>query len=187
MRMRLLTAAGTLALALAAPSAALAHHGHGRHHHRAHHARFHVIHIGSSSSGTGSPTTAAENAGTVASYEREVLTIALSGGSTISGKVSADTHIRCIGATAASEQGDWGSGQDGDSDDDWHHGHMSDRGDWGGDDNWGGKGADGGQQPAPEPPCDTSSLVAGTVVRGAQLRISASGGEFECVVLVRSS
>lgn len=36
-----------------------------------------------------------------------------------------------------------------------------------------------------EPPCDSSSLVTGAVVRGAKLRIGPSGSEFESVWLVK--
>ena len=59
MRLRLLTVMGALALALALPSAALAHHGRGHHHHHksskhgAHHANFRFRHIGATGAGSG--------------------------------------------------------------------------------------------------------------------------------------
>jgi hypothetical protein len=199
MRLRLLTVVGALALALAVPSAALAHHGGGRHHHhhkgKAHHARFHFKHVGPS--GVSGPTTTSteppapampENAGKVASYEKEVLTITLNDNSTVSGKVSANTHIRCLSATAppSTGPGDQGPGDDKGEGDDQSRGDMSQSGGgWG--DHKGGRDDDDGPRGTPEPPCDTSLLAAGAVVRSAELRIGPSGNEFECVVLVRSS
>lgn len=192
MRLRLLTVVGALALALAVPSAALAHNGRGRHHHhhhhrgKAHHARFHFKHVGPS--GVSGPTTTSteppttpENSGKVASYEKEVLTITLNDNSTVSGKVTANTHIRCLSATAPPvvEPGAQGPGEGKDQ------GEDRDRGDHSGG-GWGDH-KDGDHAGTPEPPCDTSSLVAGTVVRSAELRIGPSGNEFECIVLVRSS
>jgi hypothetical protein len=60
------------------------------------------------------------------------------------------------------------------------------------DDSWsgeGGEGDDGGGPPVPaatpEPPCDSSALVANAVVRAAELRIGPGGTDFESIVLVR--
>lgn len=202
MRLRLLTVVGTMALALAAPSAALAHHGHHHHHSnksKAHHAKFRVENI--TPSGTVTPATPGgsvpttspteENAGTVASFENEVLTVTLKDGSTVSGKVTSDTRIRCVSPGTTSEPATEGSGDDNGAGDDQSRGDMSQSGEQkdgaqndgeqkdGGDDN--------GEAPAtaPEPPCDTSSLVKGAVVRAGQLRIGPSGNEWEFVVLVR--
>lgn len=190
MRLRLLTVVGATALALAVPSTALAHR-HGHHHRdrgRAHHAKFHVVNLGtdsSTSSGTTTGTPAEENAGTVASYEKEVLTLTLKDGSTVSGKVTADTHIRCIAPNTTSEPGSEGSGDDNGQGDDQDRGDMSQSGGGSGDHKDGGD--DDGAQSTPEPPCDTSALTTGAIVRGAQLRIGPAGDEFEFIVLVRSS
>ncbi|HEX5310022.1 MAG TPA: hypothetical protein VFW38_13200 [Solirubrobacteraceae bacterium] len=200
MRLRLLTIVGTMALALGVPSAALAHNGRGRHHHhhrnrsRAHHAKFRVRNIGPGSSGsapsTGTPTAPTEeNAGTVSSYEKEVLTLTLKDNSTVSGKVTADTHIKCISPASSTEPGNEGPGDDNGAGDDQSRGDMNQS-----DGGWGGH-KDGGddhgewdqQQSTPEPPCDTSSLTPGAVVRSAQLRVSPLGSEWECIVIVRSS
>jgi hypothetical protein len=204
MRLRLLTIVGMLALALAVPSAALAHHGRGHHHHhkakaqaKARHTRFRFEHVGSTgvSAPTSTPSTPTpptpENAGKVTSYEKEVLTITLNDNSTVSGKVTADTHIRCISAMTppSTEPGDQGQGDDNGQGDDQNRGDMN-QGEQPGE-GWGdhkdGGDDDGGPQSTPEPPCDTSLLVAGAVVRSAELRIGPSGNEFECIVLVRSS
>lgn len=198
MRLRLLTVVGTMALALAVPSAALAHHGRGHHHHhkgKAHHASFHVVNIGPSSATTTPPAPSAgtpsappteENAGTVASYEKEVLALTLKDGSTVSGKVTADTHIRCISPTASTEPGDGEQGEDNGQGDDQERGDTSQSGEgWGDRKDDGGDGEDGSTSTTPEPPCDTSALVKGAVVRSAQLRIGPAGNEWECIVLVR--
>lgn len=201
MRKSLLTAMGIMALALAVPSAALAHHGRGHHHHhhhhnaRAHHAKFRIVHIGAGASwgappSTTPPTTppAPENAGTVASYTGGVLTLTLNDGSTVSGKVTNNTRIGCIKATPPPPTGtvapsDRGPGDDNGPGDDQNRGDM-DQGEHG----WGGwrhddKGDD--DQCASEPPCDSSTLVAGAIVRAAELRIGPGGTEFEKILLVR--
>jgi hypothetical protein len=197
MRRSLLTATGITALALAVPGAALAHDGHGRHHHHhgagahAHHARFRFVHVGPAT-GTPIPTPATtptpENAGTVASYTNGVLTLTLKDGSTVSGKVTDETRIRCVKTTLSPPgPGDQGPGDDNGQGDDQNGGDMSQHGDQGqggwqhgddGDD-------DGAPTTEPEPPCDSSSLVVGAVVRAAELRIGPGGTEFECVWLVR--
>jgi len=196
MRLRLLTIVGTTALALAVPSAALAHHGHGRHHHKAkaHHARFRFEHV--SASGVSAPTSSPsstvetlpptpENAGEVTSYSTtsNVLVLTLNDKSTVSGKVSASTRIECVSATppTSTEPGD-DSGQG----DDQSRGDMSE-----GDQSEGSQGEekdggdDDGEGAAAEPPCDSSLLEPGRKVRAAELRIGPSGTEFESIVLVR--
>jgi hypothetical protein len=208
MRLRLLTFAGAVALALAVPSAALAHHGRGhhRHHHasKAHHAKFHFEHIGPSGvSGQTTtpsapttptpttPTTPNENAGKVTSYEKEVLTITLNDNTTTAtGKVTADTRIVCVPATTTptTEPGDKSPGDDSGEGDDQSRGDMSQSGGGWGDDQGDQEDQgddDGGPATAPEPPCDTSLLVSGTLVRAGELRIGPSGAEWEFLVLVR--
>ena len=202
MRKSLLTAMGIMALALAVPSAALAHHGRGhhRHHHHhsalAHHAKFRIVHIGAGASGTAPPSTtptttppAPENAVTVASYTGGVLTLTLNDGSTVSGKVTNNTRIGCVKATPPPPTGtvapsDRGPGDDNGPGDDQNRGDM-DQGEHG----WGGwrhddKGNDDNQC-ASEPPCDSSALTAGAIVRAAELRIGPGGTEFEKILLVR--
>jgi hypothetical protein len=210
MRLRLLTAVGTVALALAAPSAALAHHGRGHHHHHktkanAHHAKFRLVHIGSrvaattttTPSGTTTPTTppTPENAGTVTSYTGGVLTLTLNDGSTVKGNVTSDTRISCVKATTPPTgteppPTDQGPGDDNGQGDDQSSGDMSQQGDQGSGESQDGENGNGGGddeqvQGTLEPPCDSSALVAGAVVRAAELRIGPGGTEFESILLVR--
>lgn len=193
MRRSLLTVTGVTALALAVPGAALAHNGHGRHHHHhhhkvrahAHHAKFRLVHVGPATSTPAPATTPTpESAATVTSYTNGVLTLTLKDGSTVSGKVTNETRIRCVKATPppmmmpAQGTGDQGQGDDRDRGDMGRHDEHG-SGDW--------RGGDDGDAPTvePEPPCDSSALVTGTVVRAAELRIGPGGTEFECVLLVR--
>jgi hypothetical protein len=207
MRLRLLTAMGIMALALAVPSAALAHHGRGHHHHhhkarvKARHAKFRLMHIEASAPATTTPTSTTptttpptpENAGTVTSYTGGVLSLTLNDGSTVSGKVTSDTRIRCVKATpttpVAGPPVDESPGDDNGPGDDQSHGDTS-QGDHG-EGGWqhgdhGDDGDDDEEVPgATEPPCDSSALVAGAIVRAAELRIGPGGTEFESVLLVR--
>jgi hypothetical protein len=225
MKRALPIAAALTALTLIAPGAALAGHGH-RHYHkakrRAHHAKVRFEHFGPATlgnAGTGTPGTVPaspkpatpsapnENAGKVASYTGGVLTLTLSDGSSVSGKVTGETQIECVSATPPSSpndpdekapgddngqgdvngqgdeqsQGDRNQGDHGNGNEgDQPSAHQSQaiRGD---DD-----GAEGQGQPATsEPPCDASALVPGAIVRSAELRIGPSGNEFELIELVR--
>jgi hypothetical protein len=196
---------GVMLLTLAVPSIALAHHGHRGHHHkvnsRAHHAKFRFVHVGaavttapgapsgSSTTQPTAPTSTPENAGTVASYTNNVLTLTLNDGSTVSGKVTSGTDIRCIKATptpTTEEGGDHSQGDDNGEGDDQSRGDMSQQGNQQSGGDSGQSGDDGGEpQDALEPPCDTSALVSGAVVRDAELRIGPGGTEFESVWLVR--
>jgi hypothetical protein len=195
MKKSLLTATGAAALALAMPGAALAHHGHGRHHHRAkthaRHAKFRMVHIGPMGTApTTTPTTTPtppkpENAGTVASYTNGVLTLTLNDNSTVSGKVTNETRIRCVKATLATEPPGEGRGDDNGQGDDQSRGDMNWRGDHGSGEWQHGDDGDDDGAGEPEPPCDSSSLVPGAVVRAAELRIGPGGTEFESVLLVR--
>jgi hypothetical protein len=202
MRRTLLTAVGVLALALAVPGAALAHHGHGRHHHRAkaHHAKFRFVHIGATgaSAGTTGPTgptgpsgpPAPENAGTVVSYSTttNILELKLNDESTVKGKVTENTRIECVNATTTpptgAEPDDQSQGDDSGEGDDQSRGDISQSGEGWGDNKDDGE-DDGGGVGVAEPPCDTSLLVPGAVVRAAELRIGPGGTEFESIVLVR--
>jgi hypothetical protein len=209
MKRSLLTATGmAAALTLALPGAALAHHGHGHHHHKtkahAHHAKFRFVHIGAATgtpavtptTPTSTPPTP-ENAGTVTSYTGGVLTLTLGDGSTVSGKVTSETRIECVKAapttTPPTGTPDQSPGDDGGQGDDQSRGDVSQQGDqsqgeWQhGEDDGGGDDDGPPTTPTtePEPPCDTSALVAGAVVRAAELRIGSGGTEFESVLLVR--
>jgi hypothetical protein len=176
-----LLVAGVLALALAVPAAASAHGHHHRHHHKAkaHHAR--VRHFGghASASDPGVP-----DAGTVTSFADGTLTLTLADGSTVSGKVTADTEIDCVPAgttpsptAAAAHDGSWGDGG----------GQSGDRGDdQSGDDQSGDDEGDHGHCSGASA-CTASDLVPGAVVHEALLKIGADGAEFELVVLVKQA
>jgi len=211
MRRNLLMALGAISLALAVPSAALAHQGRGHHHHhkakaKALHAKFRIVHIGATTTTPAStpastpttspttPTTPPENAGTVASYTGGVLTLTLNGGSTVSGKVTANTQIECVSATPApppAEQGDDngpGDDQNGGEGNQGNQGQGQGNQGPGDQGNAGDDSGDQGAGSAPgttEPPCDSSALVPGALVRAAELRIGPGGTELESILLVR--
>jgi hypothetical protein len=202
MRRALLSAFGIAALALANPGAALARHHH--HHHakaKAHHARAHFLHVGANGvtpqrgpgvGGPGNtkassepPVAPSEGAGKIASFTEGVLTIALNDGSTVSGKVTSGTEIKCekAAATPQSTEGEKDAEDGGTSDEDANN-EGDDKSGEEGDDK--GSGDDGSLEGAPEPPCDTSALTPGTVVREAELRVSSTeGAVFESIELVR--
>jgi len=197
MKLRILVAASACALGLVAPATAMArHHGHRhgtqtRHHKRhAHHSR--VLHFGSpaasqlSSSGAApNPTPAtpspASTAGTVASFAGGVLTIKLNDGSTVSGKVTDQTRLRCEGAENRAEVGeDENDGDDGarasESDRSGRQAEDTQTEDRHGDD-------EAGEDRAGES-CTTAALVPGAVVREAELEVDSAGAVWEEVELV---
>lgn len=200
MRRAMLAALSVIALALASPGAALAHHhGHRGHHKgrvRAHHARVRFEHFGApvptssdTSSGSGpeeaKTVSSAEVVGTVASFEDEVLTITLNDGSTVKGKVTSSTEIECMTASTASSSPEESQGDDkGSGDDESHQGDQSSSDEEGqskedgGDDN-------GAETAAAQLACGTEALTAGTGVREAELKIGPAGTEFESIELVR--
>ena len=117
------------------------HHGHhGRHHHH-----FREL----------------EEAGTISSFDPATgrLTIALTGGETVSGLVTAETRIRCEGA------------------DD----RRADRRDHGGDDE--GESPEAGETPS----CTTAALVPGAFVGEAELRLGSGTATFDEVELGHDS
>ncbi len=154
------------------------------------------------------PSATEENAGKVASYTGGVLTLTLGDGSTVSGKVTIDTRFECVSATPTpptgdqdDEGGEGGSGDDNGLGDDqgggdrnqgsgWQNGQQPQAGgQWqsGGDGSGGpGEGQDDDGAPiSTEPPCDSSALTEGAIVRAAELRIAPGGTEFESIELVR--
>jgi hypothetical protein len=137
-----------------------------------------VRHFGSLASAA--PTTTAPTspspAGTVKSFTEGVLTIALGDGSTVSGKVTEDTHIVCFKAGGEGTEGD----DDGGGGDDSHARIADHHGDGGfsGDDDEGDD--DGGGSFSS---CSTEALVPGAVVLGAELRLGSGGTAWENVLL----
>lgn len=204
MRRALLSVFGVVALSLASPAGALArHHHHHKTKSKAHHAQVRFEHVGVNGvtpqpgpRGKDEPTTpeppspGAEGAGKIASFTEGVLTITLNDGSSVSGKVTSNTEIKCEKADTgpASTEGEKES-EDGarTSEDSNGEGDSNSEGDdKGGDEGDGsGSGDDGQVEGAAEPPCDSSALTPGTVVREAELRVTSTGAEFESIVLVR--
>jgi hypothetical protein len=191
----LIAAASSSMLALAAPGLASAAHKSKCHHH-AHHAcansrhasRARVLTFGRPSSTTltpGSPSAPTapaseppETAGTVASFTGGVLTITLKDGSTVSGKVTESTELRCQSGAPPTEasdddqNGDEASGGNGD-DGAPQGGPLA--GTHGDDMSGGGDGGDGGAAGQPST-CTTAALVPGAVVAEAELSVGGSSG-----------
>ena len=197
------TAAALLAVALL-PAVASAERHHHRHHHGSAHARMRAF-------GASSPTApASDNAGIVSSFTGGVLTIKLTDGSSVTGKVTATTELKCEAAPVSSMAriADHGGGGDSSS-----SGEGSSSGNVGpgssdgqsqsgstpvvesSDDN--GQDAndtDESQPPADEQPsegqdnqgeaCETSSLKEGTTVRHAELAVTSTGATFRELEIV---
>lgn len=193
MRRTSLIAMAMAALALAVPGAALAH---GRSHHpkkkthhvrHSHRVRSHIRRFVAANPTAPPTTTPSDNAGTVASFTGGVLTLTLNDGSTVSGKVTSDTEIKCQSATTATgdaltRSADHGPGGDqgGSRGDENGGGDLGDNN--GGDNNGGGDENGGGGNGAA---CDSTALVAGAVVHEADLKVDSSGATFRRVEIVQ--
>jgi hypothetical protein len=174
---------------------------HAARHHRVHHSVRHVQFgaastTPSSPSGTStspsSPTTtpSSDTAGTVKSFTGGVLTIVLTDGTTmVSGKVSDSTEIECeavdMQGDMRSLHADGGSGHGGgDNSGDNSNSGRGDQGNGGGDngdDNGNDNGDDNGDDHGDDhgtvgQSCTAANLVAGAMVRSAELSISSSTG-----------
>lgn len=199
MRRMLLTAMASSMLVLAAPGMASAAH-HSKRHHGAHHASKHTRHAkgarlvrftASTNHGapSGTPATTpptGETAGTVTSFTGGVLTITLTDGTVVSGKVTERTELHCQPATPpTTEPGDddEGGGDDQSGSDGAEHGGGFTDGRAGGQhDLLGGDGKDGNGDEGEES-CTTTAFVPGAVVREAELRVSGAGAVWEKVDL----
>ncbi|HYM54521.1 MAG TPA: hypothetical protein VES97_04105, partial [Solirubrobacteraceae bacterium] len=127
-----------------------------------------------------------ETAGTVASFTGGVLTITLTDGSTVSGKVTEGTEIHCQPAappTAGSDddqngdEASGGNGEDGSS-----QGGGLGLGSHADDMSGGGGGEDDGQG---QQGCTTAALVPGAVVREAELSVNGSGAVWDHIDLIQ--
>jgi hypothetical protein len=111
--MRRIVMTAIASMSLAAPSAALAHNGEHHHHHRGrHHRHAHVLAFhaqapaGATAPSTSTPSS--ESAGTVVSFSEGTLTLKLSDGSFVSGKVTERTEIECpAGASSVASAADF--------------------------------------------------------------------------------
>jgi hypothetical protein len=196
MKRVLLTAVTSLAAVCAGPGVASAAH-HSKHHrghhvHARHHARLRVLDFRAAAApattapvaGSTPASPAGESAGTVTSFKEGVLTITLTDGTPVSGKVTENTEIHCQSATpSVGDDQDEQQGQEQEADDNGSSGsshgdavaHQADHG----------SGGDEGQQGSEEQQqsCTTAALVPGAKVREAELRISGSGAVWDHVDL----
>lgn len=190
MKRTLVTLLMSAAVAIAAPSVALATH-HKHHHARHHSARTHhrVRHERFGKSDQGQPGNA-QQAGSVVDFTNGILTISFTDSSgttsTISGAVTDQTELECM-APEQQNQGD----NDGDD-----NGGSSNSGDDNGgsssnsgDDNGGGSGSgdDNGGGDDGNQMCSTASLTPGTPVAAANLEITSAGASWDKVELITAS
>jgi hypothetical protein len=182
MKRILLVAVSSSALALAAPAVASAHHG--KHHHKQHGARARVLDFRTAAHPNTAPTTpTTESVGTVTSFKEGVLTITLTDGTQVSGKVTEQTEIQCTSATTESGDDDHGAGDDNHGAPPWSNGQSQGDGDeahaaWSG---------DGGQQTSADEAqnnCTTEALVEKTPVRDAELKLTSQGALWDRVDLI---
>lgn len=139
-----------------------------------------------------------EPAGKVLTFENGVLTIELTGGTKVSGQVTEGTRVICLPATPAPSTGDddQGGGDDAPGTQSGEHGGPASQapgGGWSGEN--GQQGAGDGQDMDEQgmgsedngPQCceAASALVAGAVVREAELNLSSAGAVWERVVVVK--
>ncbi|HEY2217011.1 MAG TPA: hypothetical protein VGH21_05915 [Solirubrobacteraceae bacterium] len=179
MRRMIITAVA--AISLAAPSAALAHSGERHHHHRGrHHNHAHVLAFHAQAPASAPTTPASQSAGSIVSFADGTLTIKLTDGSTVAGKVGNRTEIECPAMTAGAA--DFGSGRD--------RGDDNDRFDDRGQDGSGGPGPSNEDEHRGDCPghddnaqnddehCTTAALVPGASVKEAFLGVSSAGSEW---------
>ncbi len=189
-RINLLLALGAVALLAFAGVAMAKDHGNDDNGHHGHHGRHHHHHFREMS-----------EAGTIATFDATTgrLTIALTGGETVSGLVTEETRINCEGEDdrrfdRRAERRDHGGGDD-------NGGHGNEPGDDNGgeaegvDDNGGhgnepgddnGGEAEGGEM-GEGPSCTTAALVPGAFVGEAELRLGNGAATFTEVELGHDS
>jgi hypothetical protein len=189
---RLLLTAFACAIALAVGTGAGLASAQGGHHHRSHRAhktRTHIRHFGpldstgmtGSTGSTGSTgttgatgtTTPPLSAGTVASFTDGVLTIKLTDGTMVGGKITDETQLDCQSSTSQP-----GNGEGDDADENGGQGGDDQGGDQ--EDQGGGNGDDESQQGVG---CTLTAITSGTVVFEADLRISPMGSVWESIDL----
>jgi hypothetical protein len=137
-----------------------------------------------------------EEAGTISSFDPATgrLTIALTGGETVSGRVTAETRIRCEGAddrrADRRDHGDDNGGRGTEPGDD-NGGHGNEPGDDNGGNSGPGPGGPSVEGESPEadetPSCTTAALVPGAFVGEAELRLGSGTATFDEVELGHDS
>jgi hypothetical protein len=139
-----------------------------------------------------------EEAGTISSFDPATgrLTIALTGGETVSGLVTAETRISCEGTDdRRADRRDHGGGDDnggrGNEPGDDNGGHGNEPGDDNGGNSGPGSGGPIAEGEGPEagetPSCTTAALVPGAFVGEAELRLGTGTATFEEVELGHDS
>jgi hypothetical protein len=199
MKRMLLPLLASSLLAVFAPAVASAHRGH--HHHKRHARSARLLNFGAAvvplPPGGAPPEQATptnQAAGTVVSYTGGVLAIKLTDNSTVAGKVTEETELRCQPATPPTEPGDDDGGDsERGSEGDEQHGQSapsqfaSQHGDFfahsadsqGGGDDEGDESGDQSQES-----CTTAALVPNTVVLEAELKLSSAGAVWEKLDIV---
>jgi hypothetical protein len=178
MRRLLFTVMSVAVVALVPASASARSHHRHHHHHKSHHARIHTFGRFTPGSQQSTPTTtppASQTAGTVTSFDPATgkLVITLSDETTTeTGFVTRDTEIECQ-AMNDEVQGDLRGD------------HGPSGGDGGGDNSSGGdeQGNGGDNDGEGNQNCSATSLTAGAMVLGAELRVDSSGATWEKVEL----
>jgi hypothetical protein len=210
MKRMLLAAMASSALVLVAPSMASAAH-HGNRHHRGHPANAHRRHAkgarlltftaatshdavtGAPAGPSTTPTTASdEAAGTVKSFEGGVLTIRLTDGTVVSGKVTEQTELQCpaVSPPATLGEDDQGGGDDHTSSQGSEHGGPASGDQIAGpqhsDSQSGDRGDEGqeGNDDESEASCTTAALVFEAKVGEAELSLSSAGAVWQKVELI---
>ena len=181
MRRMIMTAVATVSLAV--PSAALAHNGERHHHHRGrHHNHAHVLAFHAQAPASPSTSTTpmpGQSAGTIASFSGGTLTITLSDGSTVSGKVTERTEIECPAPTAGAARFDDNDRGDDNGFDNSHQDGSSGPGNGRGDC----PGHDDEHNGEQHEHCTSAALVQGASVKEAFLSVSSQGAEWVKVEL----
>jgi hypothetical protein len=187
MRRYLFALLTSLAVLAAIPSASLAkdhpnrdrHARHDRREHARRHARLHnrLERFGTGQGGTtATPAPTTSDAGTVQSFQNNVLVIKLNDGSTISGTIDRNTEVECEAMDENVGRDDGGPGSSG-------RGAGRDGGDRHGGDNGGGDGNRGGDDDGGNANCLMALQTPGTAVRDASLSVSSAGSFWDRVDL----
>jgi hypothetical protein len=188
-------ASSVLVLAVSGVAVAAATHHDGRHDHHAHHANrhrrsiqhAHAVKFGApvvpiAASGASAPPASApsptSSAATIVSFTNGTLTIRLVDGSMVSGRVSEETEIACqpIGPQQSDSSGGPGPGDDQARDDNDGRDDNDEK-----QDNEEARNDDNDN----ERRCTAAALLAGVVVREAELRVSGAGAVWEELEMLR--
>ena len=125
-----------------------------------------------------------EQSGTIASFDGTTLTVTLVNGDTLKGKVDSGTEIECDDTlaqpTTASTRDDGSESESGDDNSAPTSGPTSTEQQQGDDDNEQG---DDNDDQGEDANCGTSALTEGTIVKEAELHLTASGAVFDQIEL----